>query len=53
MKKLSIIGRDYPTEQDLMGYYNAGPHEVLGQTGRFRGWPKQTSFGRSLLFVAY
>ena len=31
MKKLSIIGRDYPTEQDLMGYYNAGPHEVLGQ----------------------
>src|SRR4029453_4238290 len=38
MQKLSIVGKDYQTEEHVVGYYNAGrPHEVLGHTGGLLG----------------
>ncbi|WP_353268458.1 general stress protein [Gemmatimonas sp.] len=36
MKKLSIIGKDYQTEQDVVGYYSTG--------GRMKAWGKQGAF---------
>jgi hypothetical protein len=38
MKKLSIIGRDYHTDQHVVGYYNAGDRmKAWGKTGAFWG----------------
>ena len=38
MKKLSIIGRDYHTDEHVVGYYNAGDRmKVWGKTGAFWG----------------
>ena len=36
MKKLSIVGKDYHTEQHVVGYYNTG--------GRMRAWGKIGAF---------
>jgi hypothetical protein len=36
MEKLSIVGRDYHTEEDVVGYYNAGD--------RMKYWGKQGAF---------
>ncbi len=36
MKKLSIVGRDYHTDESVVGYYNAGD--------RMRYWGKQGAF---------
>ena len=38
MKKLSIIGRDYHTDEHVVGYYNTGDRiKVWGKTGAFWG----------------
>lgn len=36
MKKLSIVGKDYHTEENVVGYYNAGD--------RMKYWGKQGAF---------
>ncbi|MGZ0655396.1 general stress protein [Coraliomargarita sp. W4R53] len=39
MEKLSIVGRDDHTEEDLVGYYNAGGRmKYWGRIGAFWGW---------------
>ncbi|HRG46125.1 MAG TPA: hypothetical protein PLX69_06730 [Leptospiraceae bacterium] len=38
MQKLSIIGRDYRTDEHVIGYYNVGDRmKVWGKTGAFWG----------------
>ena len=38
MKKLSIVGRDYHTEEDVVGYYNVGDRmKAWGTRGAFWG----------------
>lgn len=38
MKKLSIVGRDYHTDEHVVGYYNAGDRmKMWGKTGAFWG----------------
>ena len=37
MKKLSIVGRDYYTEEHMVGCYNAARYAVLGELGRIVG----------------
>ena len=38
MKKLSIIGRDYHTDEQVVGYYNIGDRmKAWGKTGAFWG----------------
>ena len=38
MKKLSIVGRDYHTDEHVVGYYNVGDRmKVWGKTGAFWG----------------
>ena len=38
MKKLSIVGRDYHTEENVVGYYNTGDRmQAWGKTGAFWG----------------
>ena len=38
MKKLSILGRDYQTDEKVVGYYNTGDRiKVWGGTGAFWG----------------
>ena len=36
MKKLSIVGKDYHTEEDVVGYYNTGDRmKKWGKLGAF------------------
>lgn len=38
LKKLSIVGRDYHTDEHVIGYYNVGDRiQVWGKTGAFWG----------------
>jgi hypothetical protein len=38
MKKLSVVGRDYHTDENVVGYYNTGDRmKVWGKTGAFWG----------------
>jgi hypothetical protein len=38
MKKLSIVGRDYHTDEQVVGYYNAGDRmKYWGKLGAFWG----------------
>ena len=38
MKKLSIVGHDYPTDEHVVGYYNVGDRmKMWGKTGAFWG----------------
>ena len=38
MKKLSIVGRDYHTEEQVVGYYNTGDRmKAWGKLGAFWG----------------
>lgn len=51
MKKLSIVGKDYHTEEHVVGYYNAGDRmKVWGKQGAFWGGFWGMLFG-SALFV--
>ena len=42
MKKLSIVGKDYHTEEHVIGYYNAGDRmKCWGKLGAFRAARKR------------
>lgn len=39
MKKLSIVGKDYHSEENVIGYYNLGDRVATwGKFGAFWGW---------------
>ena len=39
MKKLSIVGRDYHTDENVVGYYTTGDRmKYWGGVGAFWGW---------------
>ena len=59
MKKLSIVGKDYHTEEHVVGYYNVGDRmKVWGKLGAFWGgfwgcWGRPSSFlfGSAMFFI--
>jgi hypothetical protein len=52
MKKLSIVGRDYHTEEQVTGYYNAGDRmKYWGGVGAFWGWIWGCFFGSAFFFI--
>jgi len=52
MKKLSIVGKDYHTEEDVVGYYNAGDRmKYWGKLGGFWGGLWGILFGSAFFFV--
>jgi hypothetical protein len=52
MKKLSIVGKDYHTEEHVIGYYNLGDRIASwGKTGAFWGWIWGLVFGSAFFFV--
>jgi hypothetical protein len=52
MKKLSIVGKDYQTEEHVIGYYNTGDRVAnWGRFGVFWGWIWGLLFGSAFLFV--
>jgi hypothetical protein len=52
MKKLSIIGRDFHTDEHVVGYYNTGDRmQVWGKTGAFWGGLWGLLFGSAFFWV--
>jgi hypothetical protein len=52
MTKLSIVGRDYHTEQDVVGYYNTDDRvRFWGKLGAFWGGLTGVLFGSAFLFI--
>jgi len=52
MKKLSIVGRDYQTNENVVGYYNAGDRvKYWGTLGAFWGGIWGLMFGSAFLLV--
>jgi hypothetical protein len=52
MRKLSIIGKDYHTEQDVLGYYNMGDRvRFWGKLGAFWGGLAAILFGSAFLLI--
>ena len=52
MKKLSIIGKDYHTEEDVVGYYNTGDRmKYWGKLGAFWGGFWGMLFGSAFFWV--
>jgi uncharacterized membrane protein len=52
MKKLSIVGKDYHTEEHVVGYYNAGDRiKVWGKQGAFWGGFWGLLFGSALFVI--
>ena len=52
MKKLSIVGKDYATEEGVVGFYNAGDRmKVWGKTGAFWGGLWGMLFGSALFVI--
>lgn len=52
MRKLSILGKDYHTEQDVLGYYNMGDRvRFWGRLGAFWGGLAAILFGSAFLFI--
>jgi uncharacterized membrane protein len=52
MKKLSIIGKDYHTEEHVVGYFNAGERaKFFGKLGAFWGGLAGMLFGVAFMFV--
>lgn len=52
MKKLSIVGKDYHTEEHVIGFYNAGDRmKFWGKRGAFWGTFWGMLFGSALFFV--
>lgn len=52
MKKLSIIGRDYHTDEKVVGYYNTGDRmRQWGKTGAFWGGIWGLLFGSAFFFI--
>jgi len=52
MRKLSIVGRDYHTEEHVVGYYNAGDRmKAWGKRGAFWGWIWGCLFGSAFFLI--
>ena len=52
MKKLSIVGKDYQTEEHVVGYYNAGDRmKVWGKLGAFWGGFWGLLFGSAFFMI--
>src|SRR5580693_5546884 len=52
MKKLSIVGRDYHTDENVVGYYNAGDRmKYWGKLGAFWGGFWGLLFGSAFFFI--
>lgn len=52
MKKLSILGKDYHAEENVIGYYNAGDRmKFWGKLGAFWGGIMGLLFGSALFFI--
>lgn len=52
LKHLSIVGRDYHTDEDVVGYYNACERmQYWGKNGAFWGGIWGMLFGSALFFV--
>jgi len=52
MQKLSIVGKDYHTEEHVMGYYNAGDRmKFWGKLGAFWGGLWGLLFGSALFLI--
>jgi hypothetical protein len=52
MKKLSIVGRDYHTDEHVVGYYNVGDRmKHWGKIGAFWGWIWGCLFGSAFFFI--
>lgn len=52
MKKISIVGRDYHTEEHVVGFLNAGDRaKVFGKLGAFWGGLMGVLFGSAMMFI--
>lgn len=52
MKKISIIGRDYHTEEHVVGFLNAGDRaKIFGKMGAFWGGLMGILFGSAMMFI--
>ena len=52
LKKLSIVGRDYHTDENVIGYYNAGDRmKYWGSNGAFWGGIWGTLFGAAFFMI--
>jgi hypothetical protein len=52
MKKLSIVGKDFHTEEHALGFYNLGDRmKFWGKLGAFWGTIGAMLFGSALLFI--
>jgi hypothetical protein len=52
MKAISILGKDYHTEENVVGYFNAGDRaRFFGKLGAFWGGLAGMLFGSALMFV--
>src|ERR1700689_3949991 len=52
MKKLSVVGKDYHTEEQVVGYYNAGDRmKHWGKLGAFWGGLWGLLFGAAFFWV--
>ena len=52
MKKLSIVGRDYHTDEHVIGYYNAGERmKYWGKMGAFWGGMWGMLFGSAFFLI--
>lgn len=52
MKTISILGKDYHTEEHVVGYFNAGDRaRFFGKLGAFWGGMAGILFGSALMFV--
>ena len=54
MKTISIVGKDYHTEEHAVGYLNAGDRaKFFGKLGAFWGGLAGILFGSALMFVRW
>lgn len=52
MKKISIIGKDYHTEEHVVGFLNAGDRaRIFGKLGAFWGGLMGVLFGSAMMFI--
>ena len=52
LRKLSIVGRDFHTDEQVVGYYNSGDRmKAWGQTGAFWGGMWGLLFGSAFFWV--
>ncbi len=51
-KSLSLVGRDYHTDENVVGYYHAGDRmKATGKTGDFWGWIWSLLFGSAFFNI--